>query len=349
MQQTPSNPAKQPPEWVNIIKPYTVPNTWKSTWQMINSILPFFAIWVLMYYSLQVSYLLTLVLAFVNAGFMMRIFIIQHDCGHNSFFKSTKLNNFIGSLLGVITLTPYFHWRKSHAKHHAGSGDLDFRGFGDVDTLTVQEYQALPWKRKFFYRFYRNPIVLFIIAPTLLFTIGHRLPLGIEKGEMKERESVHGTNAALLLIFLVLGNTIGYLETIALWLPIMVFGSMVGVYLFYVQHQFEDTYWRWHKEWDYAEAALRGSSFFKMNKVLQWFSGNIGFHHLHHLSPMIPNYNLERAHYENPQFQQVETLTWAKSFKSVFLHLWDEQTHKLISWSEYARIKRQRSSQPMAG
>jgi len=348
MQQTP-NPAKQPPEWVNIIKPYTVPDTWKSTWQMINSILPFFAIWVLMYYSLQVSYLLTLALAFVNAGFMMRIFIIQHDCGHNSFFKSTKLNNFIGSLLGVITLTPYYHWRKAHAKHHAGSGDLDFRGFGDVDTLTVEEYRALDWKGKIYYRFYRNPIVLFIIAPTIVFTVMHRLPFGIQKGEVKERESVHGTNAALLLIFLILGSSIGYLETIALWLPIMVFGSMIGVYLFYVQHQFEDTYWRWHKEWDYAEAALRGSSFFKMNRVLQWFSGNIGFHHLHHLSPMIPNYNLERAHYDNPQFQQVETLTWAKSFKSVFLHLWDEKTHKLISWAEYARLKRKRTSQPMAG
>jgi omega-6 fatty acid desaturase (delta-12 desaturase) len=338
--------TKSKPAWVDAIKPYQVPDHWKSTWQLINSVVPYFAIWVLMYYSLSVSYLLTLALAFLNALFMMRIFIIQHDCGHNSFFRSTKLNDFVGGLLGVITLTPYHHWRRSHAKHHANSGDLDFRGIGDIMTLTVGEYAALPWWRKFAYRFYRSPFVKFVISPTLLFVVLHRFSFGSDPKEKRERESVHRTNIALAAILIGLSAWIGFKETIMIWLPIEVFGASIGVFLFYVQHQFEDTYWRWHEEWDYTEAALRGASFFKMNKVAQWFSGNIGFHHVHHLSPKIPNYNLERAHYENPIFHQVETITFLTSFKTIFLHLWDEQTHKLISWADYHRLQRQRTASP---
>jgi omega-6 fatty acid desaturase (delta-12 desaturase) len=339
--QTATPQQKTPPAWVETIKPYTVPNHWKSTWQMINSLLPFFAIWALMIYSLQISYWLTLALAFLNALFLMRIFIIQHDCGHNSFFKSTKLNNFVGSLLGVITLTPYYHWRKMHAKHHAGSGDLEFRGFGDIDTVTVEEYKKMTLKEKFYYRFYRHPFVMFIIGPTLVFAVMHRFPLKLEKGEYRERESVYATNLALLFIFLVLSKFLGFRDTLMLWAPITIFSSVIGVYLFYVQHQFEDTYWRWHDEWEYADAALRGSSFFKLPRILQWFSGNIGFHHVHHLSPKVPNYNLEKAHYENPVFQSVKTITIGNSFQSMFLHLWDEQTHRLISWGEYYKRFRQ--------
>lgn len=345
MQQTPSLAGK--PEWVPIVKKYAVPNVWKSIWQMINSLLPFFGIWVLMVYTLRISYWLTLPLAFLNALFLMRIFIIQHDCGHNSFFKSTKVNNFIGSLLGIITLTPYYHWRKMHAMHHAGSGDLDFRGFGDIDTITVEEYKALPFWGKFKYRFYRHPLIMFLVGPVIVFLVAHRLPLQLEKGERRERDSVYATNWTLIIIFTILGSYLGYLNLLMLWLPIMVFGSIIGVYLFYVQHQFEDTYWRWHEEWNYADAALQGSSFFKLPKVLQWFSGNIGFHHVHHLSPLIPNYNLEKAHYENPLFQRAQTITLLTSFKTVFLHLWDEKTRKLISWRDYYRMTRQQ--QPTAG
>lgn len=338
--------AKSKPAWVEAIKPYQVPDHRKSAWQLVNSVAPYFVIWVLMYYSLSVSYWLTLALAFLNALFMMRIFIIQHDCGHNSFFKSTRLNDFVGGLLGVITLTPYQHWRRSHARHHANSGDLDFRGIGDIYTLTVDEYAVLPWWRKFAYRFYRNPFVKFVVSPTLLFIVLHRFAFSTETKERRERESVYRTNLALAAVFIGLGAWIGFKETILIWLPIEVFGASIGVYLFYVQHQFEDTYWRWHEEWDYTEAALRGSSFFKMNKIAQWFSGNIGFHHVHHLSPKIPNYNLERAHYENEIFHQVETITFQSSFKTVFLHLWDEQTHKLISWADYHRLQKQRALSP---
>lgn len=338
--EAPTKTQKDKPAWVELVKPYTVPDPRKSTWQLINSVVPFFATWVAMYFSLSVSYLLTLPLAFLAALFMMRIFIIQHDCGHNSFFKSTRLNNTIGTFLGILTMTPYHSWRSSHAKHHASSGDLDFRGFGDIETLTVEEYRALPLWRRLRYRFYRHPLVMFVIGPTILFVILNRFPLGLGKGQEREKNSVYFTNLGLAAIFLGVGSLVGFTNLLFMWLAMMVFGSSVGVYLFYVQHQFEDTYWRWHQEWDYAEAALRGSSFFKLPKLLQWFSGNIGFHHLHHLSPKIPNYNLERAHYDNPSFQQVQTITLLSSFKSIFLHLWDEQSHKLISWREYARIAR---------
>lgn len=333
-----------PPAWVAIVRRYQVPDWRKSVWQMVNSGVPFFAIWVLMYYSLNVHYALTLALAFLNGLFLMRLFIIQHDCGHNAFFKSTKWNNWIGSILGVITLTPYYHWRKMHAKHHSSSGDLDFRGLGDVDMLTVEEYKQLGLWGKLRYRFYRHPLVMFVLGPTLLFALFHRLPINLTPREKKERISVQTTNIALAAIFFGLGFWLGFKEVLLLWLPITVFSSMIGVYLFYVQHQFEDTYWRWHEEWDYAKAALQGSSYFKLPKVLQWFSGNIGFHHVHHLSPKIPNYNLERAHKENEIFQEVETITLVSSLRTVFLDLWDETSHRLISFREYRKLHKAKAA-----
>jgi omega-6 fatty acid desaturase (delta-12 desaturase) len=328
---------KSPPDWVEIVRRYQEPDLRKSIGQLLNSGLPFLAICVLMYFSLDISYGLTIALAFLNGLFFMRLFIIQHDCGHNAFFESTKWNNRVGFVLGIITLTPYYHWRRSHAKHHAGSGDLDFRGFGDVETITVKEYQELSGWAKFRYRFYRHPFVLFVIGPTLLFAVIHRFPTNLEPNEKKERNSVYQTNLGIAAIFLILGPIIGFWQVLILWLPIIVFSSMIGVYLFYVQHQFEDTYWRWHEEWEYEHAALQGSSFFKLPKILQWFSGNIGFHHVHHLSPKIPNYNLERAHYENEIFQNVETITISTSIKTIFLDLWDEKTKRLISFGEYRR------------
>ncbi len=328
---------KTKPEWVAIVKRYQTPDMRKSIGQLLNSGLPFLGIWVLMVYGLQVSYFLSLGLAFLNAMFLMRLFIIQHDCGHNAFFKSTKWNNIVGTFLGVITLTPYYHWRKSHAKHHAGSGDLDFRGIGDVEVVTVEEFEAMSAWGKLRYRFYRHPFVLFVLGPTLLFAVFHRLPMGLKKNENKERISVHQTNIALAAVFLILGFSIGFWQTFILWAPITIFSSTIGVYLFYVQHQFEDTYWRNHEEWEYEKAALQGSSFFKLPKLLQWFSGNIGFHHVHHLSPKIPNYNLETAYNENEIFRNVETITLGTSLRTIFLNLWDESTERLISFSEYRR------------
>ena len=324
-------------DWVEIVKKYQVPNNWKGAWQLINSLIPFIILWVVMVYSLRFPYWVTLLLAVLNAGFLVRLFIIQHDCGHNSFLKSLKLNNIIGQILGVITLTPYYHWRKLHAKHHATSGDLDFRGFGDIDTLTVEEYMARDWWGKFTYRFYRHPFTIFVIGPQFVFFLRHRFAYQMTKSEKKERASVHWTNLGMLALFLGIGSIIGYKEYLMIQVPITAISSVWGVYLFYVQHQFEDTYWRRHDTWDYTKAALEGCSYFKLPKVLQWFSGNIGFHHIHHLSPLIPNYMLEKAHNENPIFQAVETLSIRHSIKPIFLHLWDEQLKRLISFTEYRR------------
>ncbi|MEK6255690.1 MAG: fatty acid desaturase, partial [Chloroflexota bacterium] len=290
--------------------------------------------WTIMVYSLQVSYWLTLGLAVLAAGFLVRIFIIQHDCGHQSFFKSRKANDILGTISGVLTFTPYDHWRRHHARHHANSGDLDFRGIGDVDTLTVDEYLALDWRGRLKYRVYRSPWLLFFVTPSLLFLFAHRFPYKTNKAEKKARKSVWLTDAALLGAFLLLGYFIGYKEVLLIQLPITMMSASMGVYMFYVQHQFEDTYWRHHKEWDYETAALVGSSYFQLPKIFQWFTGNIGYHHVHHLSPLIPNYLLEDAHEENEIFQQVETLTFAKSIQSAFLHLWDEQADRLISFRE---------------
>lgn len=329
------------PAWLQIVKQYQTPTIPKSIWQVINSFGPYFLIWVLMVYSLSVTYWLTLVLAIVAAGFLTRIFIIQHDCGHQSFFKSRRTNDLLGTFSGLLTFTPYQHWRTAHARHHANSGDLDFRGIGDVDTLTVKEYLALNWRGKIKYRVYRSPFLLFFITPSLLFIFAQRIPYKTTKAEKSARASVWRTDAAMLASFLVLGYLIGYKEVLLVQLPITMIAASIGVYLFYVQHQFEDTYWRNHPEWDYESAALEGSSFFKLPKVLQWFSGNIGFHHVHHLSPLIPNYMLEDAHSENEIFHTVETLTIGKSIRSAFLHLWDENSQKLISFNELRRLKAQ--------
>ena len=326
------------PVWMDIVKKYQNPNPWKSAWQVFNTLVPFFIIYTLMVYSLRVSYALTLGLAIINAGLLTRLFIIQHDCGHGSFSSSRKFNDMLGSILGVITLTPYFHWRKQHAKHHATSGDLDFRGFGDVDTLTVSEYNALDKVGKFKYRLYRHPAVMFLITPLLVFLVMHRFAYKTKKTEKKERASVYWTNFAVLGISILVSLVIGWKAFLMIQLPITIFGSILGVYMFYVQHQFEDTYWRRHKTWSYEEAALKGSSYFRLPKVMQWFTGNIGFHHIHHLSPLIPNYLLEKAHVENEIFQNVETLTPKTSIKTMFHHLWDEQREKLISFREYRRI-----------
>ena len=327
------------PAWLNIVQRYQTPTIPKSAWQIINSFGPYILTWFLMLYLLNVSIWLTLVLAPFAAGFLVRIFIIQHDCGHQSFFKSRRANNILGSLCGVLTLTPYNHWRTSHARHHANSGDLDFRGIGDVDTLTVDEYLALPWRGKLRYRIYRSPWLLFFITPSLLFIFAHRVAYKTNKAEKRARSSVRWTNVGIAALILVAGSLVGFKQLLFLQLPISMFAASAGVYLFYVQHQFEDTYWRRHNEWDYENAALDGSSFFKLPKVLQWFSGNIGFHHVHHLNPKIPNYLLEQAHKENDIFHGVETLTIRKSARSAFLHLWDEKSQQLISFRHLRKRK----------
>jgi omega-6 fatty acid desaturase (delta-12 desaturase) len=306
---------------------------------MCNTLIPYAALWVLMYVSLSISYWLLVPLAVLAAGFLVRIFIIHHDCGHGAYFKSRRANDVWGFITGVLTLTPYYLWRWEHAVHHAASGDLDRRGTGDVWTLTVQEYlEASRWK-KFSYRLARNPLVLFVIAPLFLFLIKHRIPNA--KAGKRERISVHWTNLAVAMVALVMIAIFGLKTYLLLQVSIIAMAGSAGVWLFYVQHQFEGVYWERAEHWDYVTASLQGSSFYKLPKVLQWFTGSIGFHHIHHLSARIPNYNLERCHKAEPLFQTVKPVTLFSSFKSFTFRLWDEQSRRLVGYPHLRTLRQQ--------
>ncbi len=316
--------------WKRIVKRYQEPSAKRAIWQVINTCVPYAGLWCLMYFTLSVSWWLTVPLAVLAGAILVRAFIIFHDCGHGSFFRSAKANHILGAITGVLTFTPYFHWRWEHAIHHSSSGDLDRRGTGDVWTLTVQEYlESSRWKR-FAYRLARNPVVLFIIAPLFLFLIQQRVPS--PKAPVRERYSVYGTNLALGTIAAVMIAIFGLKAYLVIQLTILITAGAAGVWLFYVQHQFEGVYWERTEDWDYAEAALKGSSFYKLPRILQWFSGNIGFHHIHHLSPRIPNYNLEKCHRAEPLFQTVKPVTFFASFKSLTFRLWDEQRRRLVGF-----------------
>ena len=317
-------------QWREAVARYQNPDLKRSLWQVTNSVLPFFLLWYLMYRSLEVSYWLTLALAVPTAGFMVRVFIIFHDCGHGSFFKSQRANDLVGTLTGILTLTPYYHWRHDHAIHHASAGNLDRRGVGDVKTLTVEEYRALPPLKRLGYRIFRNPLLMFTVGAWLVFAFVHRFYN--RKAGKRERFSVHLTNLALLDIIGLLSWLIGLKAFILVEFPILAITTTVGVWLFYVQHNFETTYWERHGNWDFASAGLKGSSFYKLPGVLQWFTGNIGFHHIHHLGPRIPNYLLAKCHQENAIFQQVRPLTILTSLKSLGCRLWDEKSRRLVGF-----------------
>ncbi len=295
-----------------------------------------------MLWSLQVGYWLTLLLAVPAAGFLVRIFIIQHDCGHGSFFKSRRANDTVGFLASLFTLTPYKFWRKSHAIHHAHHAELEERGIGDVWTLTVDEYMEAGWWMRLVYRVFRNPIFLFGIAPTVNFVILQRFAFGAQENWRNgERASVWQLNAAIVA-WIALASLLWGLGTVMLiFLPIIVIAATVGTWLFYVQHQFERTYWEHTPHWDFTLAALQGSSYYQLPRVLQWFTGNIGFHHIHHLSPRIPNYHLQACHESHPLFQRVVHLTLRTSLQTVWLALWDEEGERLVTFREALAAQRQ--------
>jgi acyl-lipid omega-6 desaturase (Delta-12 desaturase) len=338
--------AGKAPGWREMVAPYKHPHLLKSFWQIANTFIPFFAIVYLMFLSLDYSYWLTLALAPLAAGFQLRVFIILHDCGHQSFFKSQKANDILGSICGVISFTAYYHWRHFHALHHATVGDLGRRvegellpmtikkyalNNGDVLTLTLKEYQDLSGWEKLIYRFYRNPVLLFIVAPLLLFLVLHRF--ANPRASRRERYSVYLTNLAILAMLLVLVFTVGLGPLLLVGLPMVIISSTTGVWLFYVQHQFEETYWERGKQWNFVVAALKGSSYYKLPVILQWFTGNIGFHHIHHLNPRIPNYFLQKCHNSSPLFQQTESIGVKIGLKSIFLSLWDEEQKKMIGFN----------------
>lgn len=325
--------------WNAILKPYWGPDTGSSVRQLLTSAIPFVALWYATLRSLEVGYWLTLLLALPTAGFMMRLFMIQHDCGHGSFFRSHAARQWVGRCIGVLLLTPYDYWKRTHAYHHAHSGDLDFRGFGDIDTFTVREYLSWPWYRRLNYRLYRHPFVLFVVGPIYIFLIKHRFPWDVPARWRQAWRGVFWTNLALLAVVLLMGETIGYRRFLLTHAPVQLFATTAGVWMFYVQHQFEQTYWDRHEEWDYYDASLYGSSYLVLPAPLRWLSANIGFHHVHHMSMRIPNYKLQRAHEENEEFHVVREVRFRDTLKLINLALWDEDSRRLVRFRDLKALQ----------
>ncbi|OTY05424.1 fatty acid desaturase [Bacillus thuringiensis serovar muju] len=305
-------------------------------WQLINTVVPFVILWYLAYKSLSVSYLLALVPSLLAAGFMTRIFIIFHDCTHYSFFKSRRANRIVGTCMGVLTLFPFDQWGHEHAIHHATSGNLDKRGTGDIWTLTVDEYVAAPFRLRLAYRLYRNPFVMFGLGPIYVFLLKNRFN---RKGaRQKERMNTYLTNIIIVAVVAILCWAIGWQSFLLVHGTIFLIAGSVGIWLFYVQHTFEDSYFEEDKDWEYVKAAVEGSSFYKLPKILQFLTGNIGFHHVHHLSPRVPNYKLEEAHNNTLPLKNVPTITLATSLQSLRFRLWDEKSNNFVSFKDVKNI-----------
>lgn len=333
------------PNWFQATSKYGQPSFRKAIWQLLDTFVPYLALWILMVFMVQrgYSYWILLALIITASALLVRIFIFFHDCCHNSFFASQRANRILGYFSGILIFTPYDDWRRSHGRHHATVQDLDRRGVGDIWTLTAEEYLAAPKLKRFAYRLYRNPFVLFGLSPSTHFLILQRFP---KKGAGKrERYSVVFTDLAILAIIGVSSLTIGWGTYFFIQLPIMAIAGTIGVWLFYVQHQFEGVYWARHESWDPMRAALEGSSYYKLPKVLQWFTGNIGLHHIHHVRPRIPNYHLQQCYEDIPTLQAVEPLTMRRSLKSLRLNLWDEAGQKLVSFRSMKTHPQQSQSQ----
>ena len=319
--------------WTQVLTRYRKPSDGRGTVEIGITLVPLVALWVLIWATLDISYWLSLLLAVPAAGFLVRLFMIQHDCGHGAFFRHRLVNDWVGRAIGVLTLTPYDFWRRTHALHHATSGNLDRRGFGDIDTLTVREYRGLSLYGRLRYRLYRHPLVMFGIGPAYLFLLQHRLPVGLMRGGgWAPWLSTMSTNLAIATIIAVLIWLIGVKAFVLVHLPIMLLAASIGVWLFYVQHQFEQTTWEDGARWDRHEAALYGSSHYELPAILRWFTANIGVHHIHHLSSNIPYYRLGTVLRDHPELRGVARLTLWQSFRCVRLVLWDEGQRRLVSF-----------------
>lgn len=327
----------QAKEWSRVLLKYREPITPRSIAELAMTLVPFFAIWGLAWWALSISVWLALALSVINALFLVRLFLIQHDCGHGSFFKSRQLGDWVGRALGVLTVTPYDVWKKSHATHHATSGNLDRRGAGDIPTLTVREYRERPWSGRAGYWLMRNPLILFGLGPIYVFFLLHRLPFGAMANGWGWLSAM-ATNTAIALIVAALFWFGGWQVVVFIFLPTVFLGAAIGMWLFFVQHQFEDTSWDHDDSWDVQDAALKGSSYYVLPEPLRWFSANIGAHHIHHLASRIPYYRLSEVLRDHGPLNECHRLTLWESFKCAKLHLWDEDGRRLVSFAEARKL-----------
>lgn len=330
MIKTTENKSYNDTSWQKMVAKYNHPDLRKSIWQICNSLIPYSLLWYLMYKSLEYPYWITLLLSLIACGFLIRLFIIFHDCGHGSFFRSKKANDIVGMTMGILAFTPYHKWHQQHHVHHATTGNLDKRGTGDVWTMTVDEYLKSSKGKRFLYRVFRNPITLFSFGPVFIAFVQNRITT--KKMTKKEKQNVYFTNVMVVVMGILISLLIGIKAYLLIQLPVLIISHIIGLWLFYMQHQFDDTSWERDGKWDYKTAAISGSSFLKLPAVLQWFTGNIGFHHVHHLSSKIPNYNLAKCHYENKFFKDIKPVTLLLSFKALKLHLWDEASQRMIGF-----------------
>jgi omega-6 fatty acid desaturase (delta-12 desaturase) len=333
--------------WTRTLARYRQPSNTRGLVEIAITFVPLAALWATIWLALDPTHWFSLLLTVPAAGFVVRLFMIQHDCGHGSFFRHRAANDWVGRVIGVLTLTPYDFWQRTHAMHHAGSGNLDRRGYGDIDTLTVREYQALPFWGRLRYRLYRHPAVMFGIGPAYLFLVRHRLPIGLMRDGWRPWLSTMATNFAIAMVAATLIWLIGVKAFLLVHLPIIMIAASAGVWLFYVQHQFEQTTWERDAGWDLHHAALRGSSYYDLPAILRWFTANIGVHHVHHLCSRIPYYRLPRVLRDHPELRDIGRLTIPQSLRCVRLVLWDETERRLVSF-RHARRSRGSGSSPGA-
>ena len=329
--------ARTSKEWVKILSEYREPNALRSVFELAVTLGPFLLLWALAWMSLSVSYWLTLMLSVINAAFLLRLFAIQHDCGHGAFFNNRTVSDWLGRVIGVVTLTPYDVWRRSHSIHHSSSGNLGRRGMGDIHTLTVAEYKERTPFERLKYRLYRHPIVLFGLGPGYLFLFQNRLPLGLAE-HARYWVSAMCTNAAILVGLAIIVHFGGLMPILLIFLPSTLLAATAGVWLFYVQHQFETTHWEAEEDWQLHDAALHGSSHYVMPAVLQWLSANIGIHHVHHLYSRIPFYRLPEVLRDHADLAEGNTMTIRESLANVKLHLWDEKSKRLLSFPQARQL-----------